>query len=238
MAIWTEAEATALTMSYLDELDLLGRAVGEAIRSVFDAMSAYDRAQLAEWVERVTPVARAGAAEGADLAGAYLAELTGKVAPTVTNLTLPALEGPFHHMWHELKKGMEWNQARDAGASHADMMGYDSPRGGAGDQFARPPTGVRVIGYQRMLHPGACEWCQVVATQIYRTQASGTFGHRKCQCVPPVPVTTENAKALRAINSSQLRSLKRSGATKRVSEARERSRQRERDARVAALEEE
>jgi hypothetical protein len=225
VAIWTEAQALALTTSYIDELDLLAGAVGEAIRDAFLAMPAYERAQLAEWLERITPVAKAGAAEGADLAGAYLAELTGTTPPGVLSLdaVLPALEAPFHRMWHNLGQGMDWEQARHGGASQAQANGEDSVGAGATKRMGH--TGTKVIAHQRVPSSNACDWCQVVATQMYRTAESASLNgqHHNCRC-RVIAVTEENAKALRALNRSRLRGLKKSGAVRKATEARARSR--------------
>jgi hypothetical protein len=222
----TEIEAVELTLSYLDELDLLGRAVGEAIREAFLMMPAYDRAQLVEWVEAMTPLARAGAAEGADLASAYLAELTGSAATAAQiDLLVPALDGPFLRHWHDLSEGYSWEHSRDAGAGQAEMDGIDSARGGAAQRFQQP--GVKILGYQRVVQVGACEWCQVVATKLYKTKESGAFkGHKGCRCVPPIPVTAENRAAVKAINNTRLAALKKSGAVGRASEAAARRRAR------------
>lgn len=232
-SLLTDLEATAITLSYLDQLDAIASLVAQAIRDVWMNMSGYDRQQLAEWIEEVSPLARAGAAEGADLAAAYLAELTG-IAPAGSALefTLPDLEGPFLRHWHDLKQGRTWEDSIDGGASQAEAIGERSTRDGAGEQFGHPPKGVKIIGWQRVVQADACEWCQTVATQMYRTRESGSQSHDFCRCIPPIAVTDENAKALRAINRTRLKELRRSGAVERVSEARERSRERERRARM------
>lgn len=222
----SDAAVIDLTLAYLDQLDLLSRAVGEAIRDVFEAMPAYDRAQLADFIQEVRPMALAGASEGSDLASAYLAELHGAMPGAVDfDLTLPSLDGPFLRHWHDLAEGYSWEHSRDAGAGQAEMLGQDSARGGAAQRSANP--GVKVIGWQRVVQPGACEWCQVVATKFYKTKESGAFrGHTGCRCLPPIPVTSENADAIRQINSSRLKTLKKTGAVKRATQASQRRRAR------------
>lgn len=233
MPLLTDLEATAITLSYLDQLDAIAGLVAQAIRDVWMNMTNYDREQLAEWIQEVSPLAQAGAAEGADLAAAYLSELTG-VAPSGATLdfALPALDGPFLRHWHDLKEGRTWEDSIDGGASQAEAIGERSTRDGAGEQFDHPPKGVKIIGWQRVVQLDACDWCQVVATQMYRTRESGTFGHHYCRCLPPIPVTDENATALRALNRTRLKEKRRSGAVERVSEARKRSTERERAARM------
>jgi hypothetical protein len=88
--------------------------------------------------------------------------------------------------------------------------------------------GTKTIAYQRVPEADACEFCQVVATQMYKTFESASHSHYMCRCLPPIPVTDENAEALRKINKDRLMELRQSGAVKRVSDARERNRDRAR----------
>jgi hypothetical protein len=214
-ALLTDLEATAITLSYLEQLDAIASLVAGALRDVWMNMSGYDREQLAEWIEQVSPLAQAGAAEGATL-----------------DFALPALDAPFLRHWHDLKEGQSWQDSVDGGASQAEAIGERSTRDGAGEQFDHPPKGVKIIGWQRVVQVDACEWCQTVATQMYRTRESGSQSHDHCKCIPPIAVTDENAKALRAINRTRLKELRRTGAVERVNKARERSRERERRARM------
>ena len=224
----SDAAVIDLTLAYLEQLDLLSRAVGEAVREVFESMPSYDRAELADFIQEIRPMALAGANEGADLASAYLAELHGVLPAAVDlDLTIPALDGPFLRTWHMLGEGYPWEHARQSGASQAEMMGQDSARGGAAQRAANP--GVKTIGWQRVVQPGACEWCRVVATKLYRTKESGAFmGHTGCRCLPPIPVSAENAAAIRKINSARLRTLKKTGAVQRATDASKRRRARAR----------
>lgn len=224
-----------LTIDYLDQLELLGRAVGEAIRDVFMNLSDYDRSELAEFIERITPMARAGAAEGADLASVYLAELEGALPAAVEldlEAALPALDGPFLRHWHLLKEGEPWEHSRGSGATQAEFIGHDSVKGGGAERMGKP--GTKVIGYQRILNVTACEWCQVVATKFYKSMQSASFGHLNCKC-HAVAVTEKNAEAVRRINGRRLDKLKKSGGVQRATDAAKRSRERKREAASAAM---
>jgi hypothetical protein len=222
-----EAEAIALTVAYQDELGRIGELVGEAVRDVFRSMSTIQRHNLAEYLAQAEPLVRAGAAEGSDLAGAYLAELTGVALPPGGPIDLAKvgidLDGAYHRTWHELGQGRPWDEAFDSGASVAELDGRDSAQRGASTRMADPA--IHVGGFRRVITAGACEWCRVVATQIYQSEQTATFGHHGCNCtVVPVGDTLDPGKA---INSARLRELKAGGAVKRVSVARERSRARE-----------
>lgn len=231
MALITDARAIEyLTLDYLDALDLMGRAVGQAIREVWNAMPAYDREQLAEFIEQAQPLARAGAVEGAELAGAYLAEVKGAIPAAVDidlEAVLPALDAPFLRYWHNIKEGQTWEQSVDSGGTQAEFVGYDSTAGGADHRMGSP--GTKVIAYQRVISASACEWCRVVATQLYKTaQSANRARHKNCGC-RVVAVTEENALAVRKINRRRLKDLRQSGAVQRATEARERNRERARE---------
>jgi len=225
----TEAEAVELTLAYIAELDALAELVGVALRDIFANLAHTDRADIEAFIAEASPYTTAGVSEASDLASAYLSEMTGTaikasdiIAPTI------AWDGPFLRTWHDLAEGMPYDQAKESGASMAEMTGYSATNDGAMARMGQP--GTKVKGWRRVINPTACEWCRVVATQLYRTQESATFGHWKCRCTTvAVMGDTDPGKA---INQARLRELKASGAVERVSKARERSRERERKARI------
>ena len=227
-----EAEAVELTLNYIDALNELADVVGIAVRDVFENMSRVDRADIARFITEAGPYAKAGAQEGADMAAAYLSQLTGSVIRP-TDLTMPAVkyDDPFLRTWRQLTEGYDYEAARESGSSVAEMIGRDATRDGASERMGQPGTKVR--GWRRVISAKACEWCRVVGTQIYTSQKTATFGHLGCKCeVVPVGDKLDPGKA---INDARLRELKASGAVERVSAARERSRGRERDALLALL---
>lgn len=218
-----EAYTIDLTVTYLDELEALAEAVGRALREIFEDLTAEDKESLARFIAEAEPFVKAGQATGADLAAAYLSEITG-VPPALIDLRFPevALEGPYHRMWHQMGEGYDYADARASGASVAEGTGYSATSDGASTQMGHPGTKVR--GYRRVINIGACEWCQVISTQLYRSQESATFGHRHCRCgVVAVPFGDHSAAK---VNQARLAALRKSGAITRVSAARERSRAR------------
>lgn len=222
-----EAQAVELTLSYIEQLNVLADIVGVALRDIFENLAQVNRADIAAFIAEASPYAEAGASAGADLAAAYLSELTGS-AIAASDITMPtiAYDDPFLRTWHQLTEGYDYQAARESGSSVAEMLGRDATNDGASAQMSKP--GVKVRGWRRVISARACEWCRVVGTQLYRTQASATFGHHGCRCqVVAVPFGDDPGKA---INDARLRELRASGAVERVSAARERSRARERDA--------
>jgi len=227
-----EAEAVELTLNYIDQLNELADLVGLAVRDIFENLSRVDRADIAAFMEAASPYTKAGAAEGADMAAAYLSQLTGTpIRPT--DLVMPTInyDDPFLRTWHQLSEGYGYDAARESGSSVAEMLGRDATRDGAAERMGKPGTQVR--GWRRVISAKACEWCRVVGTQLYKTQQSATFGHHGCKCeIVAVPFGPDPGAA---INKARLKELQDSGAVKRVSAARERSRDREREALLALL---
>lgn len=215
--------SVALTESYIELINRLGAAAGEAVMAEFLRLNHLNREDIPAFADSAGPVLQAARDEAIDLTSGYLAQVTGQVPDVIDLVQLEAeFEAPFLRTWHELSEGATWEQARESGASQADALGQDHVQQGAADRMAQP--GVKVRGFRRVLTPGACEWCQVVSTQIYRTAESARFGHHDCKCtVVAVPVGHDSAAE---INRQRLADLKSSGAVERVSAARARSRNR------------
>jgi hypothetical protein len=224
MTLIDDADAVALTLAYEAEIDRLALAVGRAVRDAFLDLVHLNEADIEEFVRNAKPYTSAGIREASDLAAGYIAELTGEVVVAGTVDPRVYFDTPFHKTWHRLSEGDLWADARQSGASAADGVGYDSVSDGASAGMGKAVKSA--TGWRRMLQPGACEWCQVVATKLYRTQESATFGHLKCHC-KPVPVLRANDPTA-AINKARLAELKANGATKRAGEISKRARARRR----------
>jgi hypothetical protein len=220
----SELEAVDLTLAYLSEVDRLAAAVGQAVREVFRDLTSIDRSEIEAFIAGATPYTTAGQTGAADLAAAYLSETLGETI-SVVDLRYPEIpfDGPFLRTWQNLGEGMPYEDALSTGQSMAEMTGYDATAGGA--SAANNAIKTKVRGWRRPIQSGACEWCRVVGTQLYRTEQSASFGHHGCRCRPPLPVY-QGFDPGKSINDARLKELKESGAVKRVSEARERSRNR------------
>jgi hypothetical protein len=221
-----QREAVQLTIAYVTELDRVASQIGDMVRGVFQNLESIDRSEIERFIALAEPYTGAGQAEGADLAAAYLSELTGQ-SLSAAQVTFPTIDysGPFQRTWHNLKEMTPYDEARAGGDSVAEMLGYDSVNDGASARMARP--GIQVAGYRRVISAKACEWCRVVATQLYTSAETATFGHHGCKCT--VLAVMRDTDPTKAINQARLRELKASGAVGRVSEARERSRERQRN---------
>lgn len=218
----SQAEAVDLTLAYLAEVDRLAAAVGDAVREVFRDLTSIDRSEVAAFIEGASPYTTAGQQGGADLAAAYLSEVLDETI-NVVDLAYPEIpfDGPFLRTWHNIGENMPYDEARLSGESMAEMTGYDATTNGASTASGQTKTKLR--GWRRPIQAKACEWCRVVGTQLYKSQESATFGHHGCRCKPPLPVY-EGFDPGKTINDARLKELRESGAVKRASEARERSR--------------
>lgn len=209
----SEDEAVELTLHYINEIEVIASQVGIVVRDVFIDLVRTDRADIEAFIREAAPWAKAGSDEGADLAAAYLSELTG--APlTASDIAVPEIpwDDPFLRTWHNLSEGMEYDLAKERGGGVAEMIGRDATRDGAASRMAKPGTAVR--GWRRVISAHACEWCRVVGTKLYKTQETATFGHHGCKCeIVAVPYGFDPGGA---INEARLRELKASGAVERV----------------------
>lgn len=223
-------DALRLTLAYTIEVDRLAAAVGGVLRQNFIDLTHTDRADIAGFIAESEPTVIAGIEEGADLAAAYISEMAG-VAVTAERVAAPVIpwDDPFLRTWHNLSEGEVYEAAKAKGATVAEMMGYDAVTDGTDGFMGRNAVGVRA--WRRVISAKACEWCRVVSTQLYKTQATATFGHHGCKCAV-LPVFHEQADHAKAINTARLKELKAEGTVTKVSEARERARDRARAARA------
>lgn len=222
-----EDEAVAITLAYLDEIEALAAQIGFQVRDVFIDLTHTNRADIEEFIREAGVYANAGIAEADDLAAAYVSEMTGAHL-TVADVVAPTIpwDDPFLRTWHELTEGMPYLDAKQSGASVAEMIGHDATRDGATARMGTAGKAIR--GWRRVISAKACEWCRVVSTQLYKSEATATFGHHGCKC-QPMPIFQGNDPSFainQARHSERLRELKAEGAVKRVSAARERSRAR------------
>ena len=230
MSLVDEIDAVALTLAYERQLDALADAVGQAVRQVFLDLDHLDRINIEEFVRNAKPINTGGAQEAADLASGYLATISDeRLRTSPIDIPYVPFDSPFHRTWHQLSQDDPWEKARESGASVAEGIGYDAASDGASARMGQP--GTKVKAYRRLLQPGACEWCQVVATKLYRTQESATFGHLNCHC-KPIPVLKDDDPTHK-INQARLNELRKSGAVQRATDAAARARARRRADRKA-----
>jgi hypothetical protein len=127
------------------------------------------------------------------LSGAFYSMLLARAAPpmTVGDLEVPdERREPFIALWRALAAGRGPEQAEVAARRRLEAIVRNrvvSTARRTGDVFVARGR-VPVAHWRRVLDGGACDWCQLVAGQRYKTATAADFGHDRCGCTP-VPVT-------------------------------------------------
>lgn len=215
----SERDTVDLTRAYNRRLKALSEPLGNVLGTTWRNLPGYDRADVATFLDAVTPAVQATAAEAAAAGNAYVATLLEVPATPVEQAALRAaltdLRTPFLRYWARLNDGDDWPDALAAGADAATSMSIPlvtrPARAGSAEAARRSD---RVVGWTRVLSGGSCEWCALVATQRYLTQESADFGHNHCDCVP-APITGDTDPG-RFINDELYREVDRAGVADRV----------------------
>jgi hypothetical protein len=233
-----DLELMAMIEAYQLQLNALADAAATAVRDAFLALPEVRDALLAEFERESRAIVLAARLEGADLASGLVSVLAGQTPkPVVLKFGDVAFDAPFLRTWHRLKEGDSFQQAQEAGASEAEIIGHNAAHDGAMGRMAN--TGLRVVGARRVLSPGACEWCQVLSVQRYHSVDAATFGHggrhnkKNCKC--SVVAIYGKRDPGRTLNKRRYADLKASGAPKRVAENTKRLAANRAAARSAAL---
>jgi hypothetical protein len=136
------------------------------LAAAWDRLSSYDDEGIEEFVALTAP-ALAGAKRSAVASStAIFALALGIRTPAITPDdvdTEPRIRHPFLAMWHVAMDFVQQTARR------------------TGDTVART-AGVRTR-WRRVPNSGACQWCQTISGQLYRTAESADFGHDRCFCM-------------------------------------------------------
>jgi hypothetical protein len=169
----------------------------------FTASGAYRDADLARFVNQVSPIVLAGRRQTAALTDAYLSQVmrsAGIKIPVHKPVDTAALRGvdvtdvyarPYQTVWTKLSDGLAFEDAVSAGASRlADLIGTDM-------QMARTYTSQNVLsrssasGYERVPSGmNTCALCEIASTQMYHIAELMPI-HPGCACGVE-PVTDSN----------------------------------------------
>lgn len=224
-----DEQIAVLVRRYQFRLDDLASRSARAAMAAWDELVGYDEADVATFVRRVSPVV-VGAKTAAVATGVgFYATLLTIRPPTVRAASIPTVFNPrsgFLAAWHALAQGRPYEEAVAAGRAMTEAATSNTVISAArrtGDAVA---TGSRagVVGWRRVLDGKACDWCQVISTQRYRTAESADFGHDRCGCTP-VPIVGDRDPG-RIVNRDLLAELKARGAVDKASASRTASRTR------------
>ena len=187
-------------IDYYNRLDRLG---ARAKRAAYRAWQSVDRDHIRDsWLESSRSLSvsvTAGQVEAATLGASYGAQTIaaqgfytppdGWVNPRGFGGVSPngvpaqqALQAPASRALHELGRGRTVDQAMRAGqvlvGALVTTMVTEAGRSAAGvDTFARPR-----VGYVRMVNPGACDRCIILAGKVYSNN-EGFLRHPNCYCI-------------------------------------------------------
>ncbi len=166
-------------------------ALAAALVALWESLSGYDRADVAEFERRAAPSAIGAKAAAVAASSAFYSRALGVRPVAIRAVDVPVVaktQAPFHAMWHALKEGRDGVEAWRAGRSVAQAEGFNFVQSTArrtGDLVARS-TG-RNVRWERIPDSGACKWCETVAGRLYSSAESADFGHERCGCmVAPV----------------------------------------------------
>lgn len=176
-----------LTLAYQRQINALADLTAAVTRQLWMELPGTVEALIKRWIDEAKPFVEGGRAEAVDLTTAYLAELTGETPKTFDPAVFiePAYEAPFLRTWKHLSDGQPWDQARAGATSQAESMAVDAVQSGGIERMTH--SGLKIVGYRRVVTPDACDWCRLVSTQRYHTAHTASFGHGRgkhnnCHC--------------------------------------------------------
>jgi hypothetical protein len=222
----------ALLRRRQDQLAALRSTTADQLGRRWQALPAYTSDMEDRWVELAAPVVAAGQTRAAALQIAYLQRRLGVSLTFDRAAVLSAakidISQPFIALANALSGGADLDAAVESGRARAEGVGESAVQWASRSANHAAGADQRIVGWTRTLDAGACEWCQVVATQRYNSAESASFGHLRCGCGVD-PIIGENDPG-QVLNEEHLAELRQSGAVTRASEARQRGRDRARTA--------
>ena len=157
------------------------------LAALWDSLGTYDDEASEQFARRAAPTL-AGAKRTAVASSVAVFSLALEVRPPAVSLdevdVEPRIRHPFLAMWHAVNEGRPNEEALAAGRSQAEAVAMDFVQQTArrtGDTVARK-AGVSTR-WRRVPNAGACQWCQTISGQLYRTAESADFGHDRCFCM-------------------------------------------------------
>lgn len=219
--------------AHITAQERLRRAVSQAVAHVWATLPAYDDGNVDEFLGMVVPVVNAGQRQSVAVTEAYLARERRRrplgidpgtvIGPAARNGVAPeeVYRRPFVTVWTALKAGTAFAQAVDAGLERLTSTAEtDIQLAMRGTLQAVGEADDGIHGYERIPDGNACDLCLIASTQRYHVSDLMPI-HNRCGC--GVGVLTDPAVG-QVINQDRYRQLKDSGAIKRITGQRQRSR--------------
>lgn len=215
----TEAE---LARRWQTQVQQIRQRSADTVASIWDDLGSWNRPDIERFFDLTDELFVAIKDVAAASTDAFLSTLTSSSTVGLTGADVPAVppspEAPFLAMWKQLSDGVEWSEALAGGRAAAENLTatfVTRTASAAGDAWFNR-SGVQNHGWRRQLSGVSCEWCALVATQVYRSAESATFGHKTCDCVA-VPILDTSNVSRGVIDDDLYRNVRAQGVSDRVS---------------------
>lgn len=185
------AAVAPLTRRYQAGLVAVSTRAVPIVAAAWAGLDSYDEDVIDEFATAITPtmdaVKRGAVAQSTGYLNALFSTAVTVDAARVSSTFDP--RDPFAMVWRGLARGVPWDEAVAAGARQIEATVSHFTMSSArrtGDEYASR-AGRDISGWRRVPNRGACEWCQQVAGDHYRSAESADFGHLRCGCTA-VPI--------------------------------------------------
>lgn len=184
----------ALTDAHIATLAAIRNATRTGVANAWQALAAYDEAQVQQFLAQAVPIVTAGQQHAARVTDAYIAAMLGRQPlgiPTaaVTGAAIRAgatpaevYRRPFITVWTALAAGTPYIQAVHDGLARATNLAATDVQLTSRATFEqlqqRDPA---ILGYRRQADPGACKFCQLVDGAFVKS-ANAMPLHPGCGC--------------------------------------------------------
>jgi len=189
----------AVSDTFAAQVDALAGETRRRVLAIWDTLAPWGQAELDDFHRITRPLIEASARVSIDLSTAYLeATFPGQVG-TASEL-IPAdaaarLWDPSDRIGRLMANGATFTEATDAARQVVDDLGHDIAYRSAREALAdaAPPR----TKWQRRVSGTSCRWCLSLASAVFPSAASATFGHSRCDCLPqPVEAVAEHNRKL------------------------------------------
>lgn len=194
----------ALVRAHLEGERRLRESAKQQLAQIWANLPGHDRVNLDQWLSEAVPTVLAAEHQSIALTNAYLTAALNRPHPFSLDpgeLTGAALRNgvspeevytrPFVTLWSELGEGKEWPNAATVALDRAELLVATdvqlSMRSTLGAIKEMEP---RLVGYERVANPAACDFCQRVNGAIVYSGSEPMPLHANCGC-SAVPIIGE-----------------------------------------------
>lgn len=187
-----------VTAAYVSQLDSLAAETRRRLLAIWDTLEPWSDADIDRFHRIATPLVEAAANVGVDISTTYIEATMGATRPASPLIAKDAaarLYDPLDRIAHLIGNGADFQSATAAARGVVDNLGHDTVYRSARQSIAEvAPPGQK---WQRRVTGQSCRWCLSLASAVFNSAATATFGHDRCDCVPvPVAAAAAHNKAI------------------------------------------